>query len=179
MNTSCKTEGCEGLGKLTLDGKRQFLKGYCNACYQRENRKRDTSLAVYYKMVNRCSNPRSDSYPRYGARGIKVALAWLPENGGFRQFKSDMGERPSMHHTLDRIDNDGPYSPENCRWALIHAQANNRDPKRSLGADTFYPDPFRGVTLRQYKHKNGKIYTNKKSHWCASIWYERKHIRIY
>lgn len=74
------------------------------------------------KMNGRCNNPNDDNYHNYGGRGISVCPQWL---GSFEQFYKDMGERPEGL-TLDRMDTEGDYTPDNCQWATDSWQGFNQ-----------------------------------------------------
>jgi hypothetical protein len=80
---------------------------------------------VFYAMKGRCTNPRNGRFSDYGGRGIRICDRWLDPDTGFVNFYADMGPRPSDNHSIDRIDNDGDYCPENCRWITVKEQSRN------------------------------------------------------
>jgi hypothetical protein len=77
----------------------------------------------------RCYNTKDKSYKDYGKRGIRVCARWLHS---FENFLTDMGRKPSPKHSIERINNDGNYTPKNCCWELRVKQNNNRRDRQPL-----------------------------------------------
>ena len=97
-----------------------------------ESKRRSPEYNSWSKMRERCSNGHHHAHAAYGGRGIEVCERWWQS---FSNFLQDMGRRPSQTHTLDRIDNDLGYSPNNCRWATKAEQARNSMRARRIEID--------------------------------------------
>lgn len=87
---------------------------------------------IWKAMRSRCNNPNASAYSRYGGRGIKVCKEW-DDFTSFRDWAMRNGYTDEL--TIDRIDNDGSYNPDNCRWATYEQQANNNPHNKVITVD--------------------------------------------
>ena len=138
-------------------------KGLCNKHYLIEYHKSSVSNYVKQKeadihrsMLSRCYNPNNKGYKNYGGRGISVCDRWLGDDG-FNNFIADMGRCPDKL-SIDRIDNDKGYYPDNCRWTTYSIQNINKrlNSRNSSG--------YRGVHIYTKAHNRGWA-----KQWLASI----------
>jgi len=88
---------------------------------------RTAEFKAWQNAKSRCYNEKNDVFYLYGGRGISMCERWQKS---FENFFADMGPRPSHAHSLDRIDSNGNYEPNNCRWATDDVQNNNRSCNR-------------------------------------------------
>lgn len=86
--------------------------------------------SIWAGMKSRCYNPNTDSYNRYGARGIKICKEWINDFKAFYDWAMENGYSDDL--SIDRIDNDGDYEPNNCRWASDKKQARNKSSNKAF-----------------------------------------------
>ena len=171
---TCSVEGC---------GNKYRARGYCSTHYSHWLKERNINLVTHPHRANmartlsdimqRCYNPNHKEYKDYGGRGITVCDRWrFGENHlhGFECFMTDMGDKPSTEYSIDRIDNDKGYSPDNCRWATPTQQIGNR--RKNKNNTSGYIGVFWhkqglawvayiGRTNNQSKSKNLGLYKDK------------------
>lgn len=136
-------------------------------CLQRENTskanfkhghtsKNSPEYRSWRSMITRCEDPNNNRFEKYGGRGIKVCERW---RHSFENFLEDMGKRPGLSHSLDRIDVNGNYEPSNCRWADYSQQNINKRKQKNNKTGV------RGV----YRSKKDRKFKAQISYKCKQI----------
>ena len=128
-----------GEGRLKSGGRTS-----CGCYFNKKSN--DPEYDIWSSMIQRCTNKNSKDYYRYGGRGITVCDRWL---SSYTDFITDLGKRPDDTYSLDRINNDGNYCPENCRWATLDEQLSN------TSRNKFYTFNGKSLTIRQWAKELG------------------------
>lgn len=125
---------------------------------------------AWQSMIGRCHCPTSGAFPKYGARGVRVADEWRGR-GGFEAFIAHIGSKPTPRHTVDRIDRSKPYGPGNVRWATPHEQNINRSVTRTLtlGGVTKTVDEWAREKGLPYATVMRRVYAGHPPDVCLSL----------
>lgn len=139
-----------GLEKMVLRSSLRTGKSdKCASCGKTKHGMSKTRInKIWRGMKTRCLNKNVPEYRNYGGRGIKVCDDWK----SFEKFYEDMGEPPTKKHSLERIDNNGNYNKQNCKWATPEEQSNNTRRNRYIK----YNDDI--YTLSEWSKKTGLSY---------------------
>lgn len=116
-----------------------------------------SEYSTYRNMLTRCYNNKSKSYKHYGGRGIKVCRRW---RNSFENFYADMGDKPGAGYSIERIDNNKGYSPDNCKWATKKEQAQNKRSvvKISVNGETHTIPEWAKIIGADYRLIHARIY---------------------
>ena len=176
--TICKAGGCSN---------KYHAKGYCTTHYAVFIRPITPEYVSWSGAKQRCYYKSHNRYEKYGGRGIKMCERW---KNSFECFLEDMGNKPTSEHSIERINLDGDYEPENCKWATRKEQARNKSNNRHIthngtsltlsewaeitgmnsgtignraksgSVDIFKPVPKKGFCKRGHQYKGHNLYVS-------------------
>ena len=156
--SSGHTRSC---GCLQRETSSSYNKTHGASCYPNGGRA-TKEYNTWGLMRRRCNNPQSAGFPLYGGRGIKVCERW---ESSFSLFLLDMGAAPSEKHSIDRIDANGDYCKENCRWADAKTQRRNQRGNRFLECRGETKTPMEWAEISGVSNK--RIYARIKRGWTV------------
>lgn len=158
------TKSCGCLGRENASARMANKEIRKTFKYKRNGPSLNPIYATWCGMINRCLSTKNKCYKNYGGRGIKVCKRWMK----FKNFLADMGLKPSPSHSIERINNNGNYTPKNCRWASRVQQANNKRNSQII--------KFKGMslTIAQWSDKLGIKYATIL--WRMHNWFSIKNI---
>lgn len=175
----CIIEGCTGTGTKKTNGTAIYTKGYCAKHYKRyrqygdanivkqikgENRRANPLYKTYRNMYDRCYNANNRNYHNYGAVGITIADEWLGVNGftRFSEYASMLQNYSMVGYSLDRINPNGNYEPNNLRWATIHQQnGNKRNVTGPVGVNKASSSNLWSAQLKHNGKRYNKLFKNR------------------
>ena len=149
---SLKNGRIKSCGCLNSEVQSIFMKEYNN----KHGKSKTPEYKVWQGMKSRCNNPNAKGYNNYGGRGIQVCKRW---DNSFENFIKDMGERPNEDYQIDRINNDGNYSPDNCRW--VTRSDNTLNKRHKKGSSGFKNIILDGVSYYAMIKRQGHVRTSK------------------
>lgn len=166
-------------GKIVTTDPRSLLSGDTKSCgcYQREAVSLSSSMRgthrscgsveynTWVKIKGRCFNQENNKFYAYGSRGIVVCDRW---KDSFENFLADMGKRPPNCTSIDRIDVNGDYSPENCRWSSAKEQARNKRNHRMVNYRGEKMPLSQACELSGVNYRSALYRLNVGSHWLPS-----------
>jgi hypothetical protein len=139
---------------------------------------RKRTYKTFISMKYRCYDPNHRNYKNYGERGVNICERWLDKKKGFKNFIEDMGKRPN-NMQIDRIDSNGNYEKNNCRWVTASVNCANKLGYGKLKIKGVRKEPYGGYrAMITYKGKTTSLGTFK----ClllASVSFQIKHLELY
>lgn len=125
---------CGRVKEICLSDLRRKKTTKCQSCANHKSNLRHgkwgtSEYRTWQNMINRCYNKKYKQYKDYGGRGIRVCDKW---RNSFMDFLADMGLKPNEKLSIDRINNNGNYEPQNCRWTTTKIQNNNKRKKYGI-----------------------------------------------
>lgn len=126
---------CDTICKMRLNAIQNSgqLKYNCNATHLKNNIKDRRLSGIFRGMKSRCNNPLCPDYKYYGAKGIRLCKEWMQDPSSFEKWAYEHGYANSL--TIDRIDSNGPYAPDNCRWITLNDNAKYKSTTSLLDVD--------------------------------------------